>query len=104
MGNKDVMLKNLSKVLSAGILHPVVVNPWNYAIYLLEQLNTPKAVGPLIDFMNHKLDFATNSYWRKYVAQMVQRVLNYYGTPEALEAITKLESINRHHSYLGMLG
>lgn len=104
MSNKDVMLKNLSRVLSAGILHPEVVNPWNYAIYLLEQLNTPEAVQILIEFMNQKLDFAINSYWRKDVAKMVQRALNYYGTPEALESIEKLESINRHHCNVGMLG
>jgi hypothetical protein len=99
MSYKDVMLNNLSMVLSAGILHPEVVNPWNYAIYLLEQLNTPEAVQILIDFMNQKLDFAINSYWRKEVSKMVWRVLKYYGTPAALESINQLESITKNHCY-----
>ena len=104
MGNKDFVLRQLNVVLSMGILTHITSDTWTYAIYLLEQLNDPKVVGLLIDFMNQKLDFAINYHDKKMVAQMVLRVLNYYGTPEALEAIRKLETITKHHCNIGMLG
>ncbi len=101
--NKEVVLKNLNAVLFAGVLHPEIVNTWNYAIYLLEQLDYPEAVGSLIDFMDQKLDFARNTYYRKLLAQMVQRALKYYGTAEAFVAIKKLETITKHHCNIGIL-
>ncbi len=99
MSNKTVVMRNLREVLSTGVLHPEVINAWIYAIFLLEQLDYPEAVSVLVDFMNQKLDFIPNSYYKQYVAQTVHRVFSYYGTPEAIEAIKQLEVITKHHCY-----
>ncbi|MBI1277623.1 MAG: hypothetical protein GC179_05810 [Anaerolineaceae bacterium] len=99
MSKKDVVFRNLGEILSTGVLHPETVDAWVYAIFLLGQLDYPEAVGLLIDFMNQKLDFMPNSYYKKMPAHMLQRVLNYYGTPEALEAVKQLESITQNHCY-----
>lgn len=97
MSNKDVIFGKLGEVLLTGILHSATVDTWTYAIFLLEQLDYPEAVGLLIDFINQKLDFMPNSYYKRMPAHMVQKVLNYYGTPEALEVVKQLESITKNH-------
>jgi hypothetical protein len=99
VSNKDVVFRNLGEALLTGVLHPETVDTWVYTIFLLGQLDYPEAVGLLIDFMNQKLDFVPNSYYKKMPAHMVQSILNHYGTPEALEAVKQLDSITKNHCY-----
>jgi hypothetical protein len=85
----DVVLPKLREVLQTGTLNTWTYGTWSYALHLLARLNDINAVPILIEFLENKVDYKLRDPENIGLGSNALRMLERFGTPEALEAVAK---------------
>ncbi len=81
------MLSALQAILSTGTMDVFTATPWLYAIYLLQQMDDPKAVPILTEFLKTKIEYKFEGVTKDLLEHSVIKVVKHYATSEAEEVI-----------------